>query len=532
MTTSHSRSVLARLAPATASVRAAGGGTDAGAAMVLVLVVMLLGASLAVLALAAVTQQVRPTLVERKYVRALHASDSGLQVALGQIQGATQADPLVPGAVIGDRAQLPCQVGDQRLTGAVGGEPGDLTYSVRIRYYAQDPGPQTATWRDSAANVMTCPLTAQPGYALLQSTGDSASGAVGASVADRTTEVVYRFRTDTTNAAGGTISSGSLCWDAGASPSASSTIRLKTCVSNAAQQQFWWRDDNTIVLASSVGGTPLCVTADRPGNSTTSTQPASLAECDGLLHQSWGVDDGAGLYGYPSGTSGGWRLCGGSGVVFAQSGCSTVFTYAQSVGTGRAGSVSASQPGRVIHWVNYQVFGRCLDVNSWSIANDLILYPCKQDPLKAGLRWNQGWYYGIPDADGRSEISTYAGKVNEDYSVAAARAGVPRVCLSGAFATGTALRLLPCTGGVEQRVVVNREVTVDGAVDYGRSYTIVDSTGRCLDSGPATAASPGNLGTKGLSSVRWSLCSGAASQKWNAPPTFTSATQSDFREDS
>ncbi|MEJ5944664.1 RICIN domain-containing protein [Pseudokineococcus basanitobsidens] len=504
---------------------------DGGAALVLVLVVMMLGASLALLALTAVTSQVRPTAVERKHVRALHASEAGTQVALSMLQSATTPDPLVAGSVVGDRSLLPCPGGGTAASGAVGGQPGDYTYAVTVRYFLADPEDMTTTQRTAAA--MPCPLAAVPQYALITSTGAApAAGGVGAGEADRTTELVYSFRTGTTNVVGGTLASGSTCWQAdAAAPGAA--IRMATCSATSPLQKFSWRDDLTLVLAPSVTTAPLCVTADRAAGAGSATLPASLALCDGLLHQSWGVSDGRIFYGYPDGVGGASRqLCAASGLLQASSSCGTAFTIAQAVGSGRAGSVSASQPDRVIHWVSYAEYGRCLDVNSWRITNDLILFPCKQDPRTGELRWNQGWLYGAPDAAGRSEMSTYYGSTNEDYASARAR-GVPRVCLDGAAATGTALQLRTCSGAPSQRLVVNREVTAaDGTVDYARSYTIVDSTGRCLDVGPQTAASAGNVGTTEWSSVRWSACTGGSAQKWNAPPSFTPSSQTGFREDS
>jgi hypothetical protein len=513
-----------------ASRHLAGEPADGGAALVLVLVVMLLGASLALLALAAVQTQVRPTQLERKYVRSLHASEAGAQVVLGRLQDSVKADPIVAGATVGDRSLLPCLTAGTTMTGDVGGMPGGFTYSATVRYYASDPKDQSDTWR--AANALACPLAVQPSFALVESTGNApGAGSVKATEADRTTELVYSFLTGTTNATGGSIRNGSQCWTA--QPVAGALVTMSACSPGSATQLFSWRDDLTLVVPSSLATTPLCVTADRLSGTASQVQPY-LAACDGLLHQSWGVNDSQEFYVFPQQSpSNGWRLCVSGGTLVATTGCATGFGIDQAVGSGRAGSISASQPGKVIQWVSYAEYGRCFDVNNWLVTNDLILFPCKQDPKTAALRWNQGWEYGTPDpVTGLSELSTYYGKSGEDYANAKAR-NVQRVCLDGSAVSGKALTLLPCSGAATQKVTVNREIrrTADGSLDYVRSYTIVDSSGRCLDVGPATPwQSSTNRGTVGWSSVVWNACSGSGSQKWNAPPTFTIPGQTGYRE--
>jgi hypothetical protein len=40
--------------------------------------------------------------------------------------------------------------------------------------------------------------------------------------------------------------------------------------------------------------------------------------------------------------------------------------------------------------VNYQQFGRCLDVTGQNVsATHLIAYPCKQNPLATAVAWNE-----------------------------------------------------------------------------------------------------------------------------------------------
>lgn len=505
---------------------------DEGTALVLVLLAMLVASMMAVLVLGAVVSQVRPTLVERQHVRALHASEAGISVVMGQIQAATKPDQLFPDKTVGDPEKLPCTSGSSAVVGQVDGQPGGYGYTVQVRYFLLDPAGQSADWR--GAQAMACPLSQQPLFALVTSTGtgDPVPGQA-AGAGSRTTELVYTFRVDNTNAVGGPLSTGSTCWDA-ATASTGTPITLQPCSAGVDRQRFAWRDDLTIILASSAATGPLCVTADRTDSNSTQL-PAVLRPCDGTLHQSWGIDDSQHLYTTPTGTTGKWCLQATGGKLVAATGCGKVFTVDQAVGSGRAGSPAASQPGLIMQWVNYKEYGRCFDVNNWQITNDLILFPCKQDPATTRLRWNQGWIWGAADSEGRSELYTYKGSNNQDF-VDAQTARKQRVCLDSTAGVGPALQLKACIAADPtsapsdanrvQRWTVNRDVpTADNSgVDYATSYTIVDSKGNCLTAGARTSS------TGTWSSVRLAPCDGSAAQKWNAPPTFTLASQDDFRE--
>jgi hypothetical protein len=492
---------------------------DEGAALLTVLLAMLMAASMSVLVLGAVLVQARPTQVERKAVGALHASEAGVDVALNRIRAATKADALVSTAVVGDLTKLPCAASGPALSGAVGGQPGNLTYAVAIRYYTVDPAGKDATWR--AANAMACPLPAQPYYALIESvgSGDAVPG-YAAALGNRSVESVYSFRVGNVQPLGGQISVNGLCWDAGNSTKEGAWIKAHKCDPDNEAQRFSWRDDLTLVLSSSLETKPLCITADVVANST----KATLEACDGLLHQMWGVDDSARFYAYIDGGAGKWCAQGngaqaqGMPIVSGTS-CKDVFTIDQSVGSGRSGSPSASQPGKVMHWVNYAEYGRCLDINNWTVSRHLILYPCKQDPLTPELRWNQGFLWDGPNAAGVSKISTFAGVSGQDYVLAQA-AGAPKVCLQSSATAGVPLSFAACsTAQPLQNWVVNRDTG-----SYWSGYTIVDVNGRCLTSGAKTSD------TGKWSSVRVLDCDGSDAQKWNAPPDFTSAERRSFRE--
>ena len=61
--------------------------------------------------------------------------------------------------------------------------------------------------------------------------------------------------------------------------------------------------------------------------------------------------------------------------------------------------------------VNFKEFGRCADVTGANINNAdtpgefNIVYPCKQDPVGAGLAWNHKWYYNSPTVGYTNDVS-------------------------------------------------------------------------------------------------------------------------------
>ncbi len=138
------------------------GGGDSGVAMLLALMVIAIVTTVS-LGVAGVTlAQVKPSQVEKKYTRTVHAAEAGLDAALNRIRAAKNS------AGEGDKSKLPCGP----LAGSVSPNQGALTYNVRIRYYTDDPSGQTDSWRNGRAMACGASGTAVvPAYALLESTG-------------------------------------------------------------------------------------------------------------------------------------------------------------------------------------------------------------------------------------------------------------------------------------------------------------------------------------------------------------------------
>lgn len=82
-------------------------------------------------------------------------------------------------------------------------------------------------------------------------------------------------------------------------------------------------------------------------------------------------------------------------------------------------------------------------------------------------------------------------------------------------------RLQTCVAGQANQIFVRTTQTSD----YVTSYLIVDVHGRCLGRGPEYT--PDN---SPLTSVVVEACSGALSQKWNAPPNVTASGQTNTGE--
>lgn len=487
---------------------------DEGTALIVVIMAMWVAASLSVLVLALVIGQAIPTMQQRKHTRTIHAAEAGLNVALNQIRAAVTNNAL--GVAQGDRSKLPCGT----ITGAVGGESGNIGYSVTISYYTSDPKSQSAAWR--AANALPCVAgygpSQIPTYALLVSdgTGDSPAGR-SASTGNRTLESVYDIQVTNANVSGGHIHNFygtqpgnlDLCFDAGGdSPAENDVVRVTTCTDGDTSQLFAYQANYSIVLtASQTVANPagMCVTYDSGRATLVMRTCANTGTA--TVSQRWGFDHGAHFrnpYTSPAvciliqtdNTSGSALIADAN---TCNQGYSRRWAWAPDpkVGAGNAGPNQSQL-------VNYQEFGRCFDVTNWDLNYTyMIAWPCKQDPT-AGPGWNQQQTYNP---------TTGQLVVNGTHCVTAPTA------MDGYVVLRTCV-----TGQADQRWV---EVGDTG--DYSSSYTILDHQNRCLALGPP------NLGDADVSLHAWSTivvstCDGGMDQKWNAPPNLLDAANRDTRE--
>ncbi len=486
-----------------------GRGTDDTGSLVLALMLTLVGIMLTAILVPVVLTQVRSTRAYIQRSHALHAAQSGLDVALGRIRAANNGDGT------GKLAGLPCGP----IAGTVG-DGGVARYEVTIDYVATDPRGQTDEW--VAANHILClpggGTFPTPRYALLRSLGtDVPTGAIG-TVARRSLRGTYRFRTTNENIAGGPIhvyktTTTDLCMDAGsASPTATTALRLQVCVPGSLSQRLAYQDNLTLVLVSSKTVTnPLgmCLDAGTPHSvgAVVRFQP-----CAAVLkpQQQWSINDSANFMGTTDGdtlddycfnaqTPG----SAGSFVILSRTTCDqaynnvATFNPEATVGAGAAGASSNQL-------VNYQQFGRCLDVTEHQVSYGyLIAWPCKQAPDPTNVSWNQKWLLpailpGAPSSVGR--ITT-----NPSSTLYCLRS-------PGSIAANKYVEVIVCPTGP---LPLNMTWTVYGNTgDYATSYRIRDSYGFCLaPSGPADLYPKGLL----VSKIVVATCGSTTAQKWNAP---------------
>jgi hypothetical protein len=527
--------------------------------MPMVLLVVMVGLALGAMLIPIVITQDRATTFDNRRVHALDAAEAGFDVALGYIRAATSGTG-------GVTSKLPCTTdanGDKPLTGSVDAA-GTQTYSVLLAYYTQKPTGHTAAWLADPTNKMSCVqgygtyLHATdeyvPSYVLMTSTGtDTTSGSTGQ---QRTLQTVYVVQTSNTNISGGTIaiypSTGGMCmaaaWSgATAPPTAGTTVQLEPCETDktnlatappdqvapgAWPWQVWsYNADLSIQLVSSESSTNpngLCLDASTP-HSTTST--VYLQPCSSGIHdlsapgvtwdQKWSIDDSSHLEGSKSdssdidgyclnvaGATPGTQLnllaCAGG-----TSDASQTWVPSPDAGAGGAGAGNKQV-------VNFQQFGRCLDVTNQGVSGTptspdgkqfVIAYTCKQDPDPSKVAWNQKF---VADTHGYGELVTYyQNNTSQPYCL-----NSPKAPYTG---SGPYVNVVACPTGAPTAgsgVVWKTNGTTDAngnQLAYTDKFTVVDSSGYCLS---LTQGSTDLY--NGYSKTIVQTCDGSNGQKWNA----------------
>ncbi|TAK69552.1 MAG: hypothetical protein EPO13_06675 [Actinomycetota bacterium] len=503
---------------------------DDGAALILVMFCILVAAALSTLLLGMVLAQSLPTQLNRKTTQTLAAAESGLDVAMGQIRAASMVDPADATKLVGDRADLPCGP----LTGNVAGS-ANLTYTVTIRYYSDDPSGQTAAWRTT--NALSCTPGAGPpvvpSFALLESAGDGANvGAQGVAAGDRSLETIYNFRLTNQNVSGGLIhsypdgnaSSIDLCFDAHSNaPANGARLYVEACAPGSATQLFSYQTNYTLVLTttqttSGVGG--MCVYGDYTVSDPkyVTFRPCPLGSVTDGRYQ-WSFNDVAQFRAENAARTGLSNYCideqtensAGSPLVMSQV-CGATYNRKNTwkpeakVGTAAAGNGTHQL-------VNYQEFGRCFDVTNQSTSSQfMIVWPCKQDPTPgAQVTWNQ--YLTWPSTGSSGPM--YVTLSGTNYCVQ-----------TSTNAANYFVTTPTCNGQASQQWTKNGDTG-----NYATSYTIVDSNGRCLGTGPSGyPAYTTNISLSQWSTVRVGTCDGSLAQKWNAPPNLVDAANRNTRE--
>lgn len=520
-------------------------GNDEGFAMLSVVMLIMVISVLSMIVLAVVLSQIQPTLFTEKNGRTLTAAQAGLDAAAAQIRNAESPDG--GGLPMGDIHKLPCVV-----EGTVDGTGGETTYSAKVAYFLENPVDRDDAWR--ANNALTCYLgtginggvRSVPRYAMITSEGFDATSTSQVGRADRVVEASYTFQLTTRKVSGGKIldDNGTFCLAAGsAAPGAFIYYRPASsdyCLEQTELNSWTWADDYMIHLSANDldGKIPLCLT----GTAGRTAGYMTLRECtqsttDPLGQRfSWTGDhtwrgQNAANTGYAniyvvnqdSVVNAGDRL------YVNTSAANKSLTPLPAVGKGNASYLTNQV-------VNYNQFGRCLDVTNENIAYAyMIAYPCKQDPSgNQAFSWNHKWYYDEP-IEGVESIQTQIRVIPSAGTrclITTTTRGLvinqPDHLSSGQYGGASGFRfprfLTP--GGAAD---CHSDTTIWTRYAYSddnlKSYTIQDFYGRCLSAaGPKTANHPQ------WTSIVVETCSGSQDQKWNVDPDPVGATLGNFVE--
>lgn len=528
------RALERALARAVRRVREAGRSEEGS--LPLVMLIFLIGLALGAVLIPMVLTQDRSTVFVASRENSLAAAQGGIDVIVGRIRASSAA-----GA--GDPSRIPCSPAAAPTTGVVG-TPNTSRYSVSVVYYTVDP-----VLNPSATPMLCVPNRGTfdvatgrtvPSYATITSTGaDGTAGSGSGRSNGRTLRSTYVFKTTNRNIAGGQIriyppagASSPTCMDASGSPVVGTVVVLQPCsvsLPPAPQQVFTYRTDLTLQLASSSTLTNgLCT-----DTATTSGNPVQggtvvLAACSALgsptFSQQWSFNDNGGFtaatsttattskgsFATPTNPAG---LCmavtdqtAGRQLTLADCGLGGTSSPTQAwVPSPAVGDGAAAVP----QLVNYEQFGRCLDVTGTNVgATHMIAYPCKQNPYPAAVSWNQKWFY---DATSKQ---LYTLQNNST-----------RYCLTSPRAEDRFVTLTPCstastTPGLQWKSLGGASTTA-----YSQRYTFVDSSTdatRCLSiHDPPAVGSADNPGdTSPWSWATVATCNGSTAQKWNADPNL------------
>lgn len=456
-------------------------GADEGSALLVVIFAILTVSALSVLLLGFVLSQVAPTRSDSNRVQAVHAAESGLDVALGRIRTAVNStDPRI--------WDLPCTTGGAPITGPVDGAAG-LSYSVTITYLDAEKNPTSSCTRH---DIRYADITSR--------------GATPRDAAVRTLSQRYTLHLTDAHIVGGplrALANPSLCVTSStALGDNGSAVTLEACDAHDPAQNLAYRSDYTLGLVSSdaADGTPgTCLTADAPDAAEVSA--IHLRSCTAGADQQWGYDGGYDFFVNNA------RRClttpdraavAGSALVAVR--CdneySGTFQWTPDPETG-PGSIPVDATddevvGKTMQWLNYAEFGRCIDVAyEQPVPGILINYPCKQDPSGVPPKWNQVFRWDRNSSTAAGPLVTTAG--GADF------------CITSLPAGGV-VNMKPCQDNRQ-----DQQWTVHRAGPVFSSYSVIDSYGNCLQPDPAQEFA------SNISLEVTAPCTGSLRQKWNAP---------------
>jgi Tfp pilus assembly protein PilX len=459
------------------------------------------------------------------------------------------------------------------------------TYRTVIAYFVLNPtsheGDSTTTWWTN--NAIPCRagiVKYVPNYAFIQSYGiGSQLPNSTATEGNRTLHAIYQFNASNTNTVGGRMAefndTGSntqdtMCMDAGTQePTAGTTPEMEPCQPLGKPQQTWqyradlsifYGGDTTLNLClqnvtSSYGhaGTIELEPCVGTGSGTTypyANQTQQEQEFayndngqleapdthDGGVGGSTSPDPGGCLEGQGVTTSAAavanapivLQACSGS------SGDLTAWNPDPQVGAGKSGGNVTGVPGAPTQqFVNYALFGNCLDVNGQQFNNKLIAYPCKQAPDTSTLTWNQIWHFQtVSGAYGIVYTNCSAGASG---CLPSSPASAVKDCLVSPGTVNALVYGVQCpTGTPPDNELWQPTGVVAG--NYAQSYLLINKAdGLCMAPDPSQQSN-------GWAQIVVTSCDGTQIPstgatknplllKWNAPPVNPAAGLSGIQED-
>jgi Tfp pilus assembly protein PilX len=568
---------------------------DTGFAMIftLLLTVIMVASSIAVAGL--MLSQVKPSMFSKKNVRTVDAASAGMQTALGQLRSASVggsgdltklpcSDPSDLGGIsllAGNPSRTITVPGDQ-ITGTVsddGTSTDTVTYRTVIAYFQTDPTAHetdtTSTWWTS--NAIPCKaglVKTVPSFAFIQSFGAGAAlpGLSLSTTGNRTQHAIYQFSATNGNTVGGRLAEfvngvtpqpDNMCLDAGTSPAVGTTMTMQPCLALGTVQQTWqYRSDLSIyyggditknLCIANVSGTPKLETCASAVNTVNATTYPYLT---GQQVQEWAYSDNGMLEAPDTGGTVGSGPCldgagednspeveatsGGALLLITCTGSSTddtAWNPDPQVGAGKSGGNVSGTPGSPTNqFVNFALFGSCLDVNGQQFANKLIAYPCKQAPDQTTLTWNQVWHYQPVPAGGADGIFYTACAANAAGCVPSAPATATNDCLASPGVVNGLVTGAQCPTGTPPDNEL-WQATGNIPSNYPSSYQLINKAdGLCMAADPSQISS-------GFAQIVVTSCDGSqvpssASAvknplllKWNAPPTTPTPGLSNILED-
>ncbi|WP_062386895.1 hypothetical protein [Demequina iriomotensis] len=505
--------------------------SDEGAALITAMLLIMVVTTFSLVMLGVILSQIKPTQVLQASTKTVFAAESGINAVVGQIRNARgTADAL--GNIYGDRTKLPCTA-----TGTVEDAGGEVAYEVQVSYFNSDPTGQSDAWR--AANKLSCTSgsgpSQEPGFALLSSSGKGLTIESNPGDISRTLEVVYAFNLTNVNIPGGYIYSWSasyvpdrFCLEATSQVSGANVKYVPTaeCGDRDPLQLWIYDTDYRIKLATTTidgyTGDVLCITRTNTAGQNVELKPCESSSSSTRYLQLWSWTGDATWRGETSALAyANYYLGGGSGNVTS----GQLLKSNSSVGSGEAAafdplpSVGAGAAGKTTNQiVNYLEFGRCADV-TWThwYESQMIVYPCKQDPnpSQSSLLWNHKWYYTEPALS----VGSYGPQTIRVNTNSNGTSGT-NYCLKSAGTEGGWV-----TFSTDCSSTSTKWTRYADTGNYQTSYLFKDSSGRCLDLGPALYN-----GQEPWSTMVTKTCNTSLSQKWNAPPDVVTADLSGYWE--